>query len=94
MNSERSQAYGRVMQTVRAVGPTKLQPDEQSRIRDAADALLFCEDLDQAPAARDAIDDVTELVRHLVETGRWIPESADELLADLSACGPKVAAKL
>ena len=92
MNSERSQAYGRVMDIVRAVGPTKLQPGEQDRIREAADTLLFCEDIESAPAARDAIDDVTHLARHLVENERWIPESADQLLADLSACGPKVPA--
>jgi hypothetical protein len=94
MNSIRSQAYGRVMETLRAVGPTKLQPAEAERIREAADALLFCDDLDAAPAARAALEDVTALTRDLVESGRWLPETADLLLEDLGACGPSVAARL
>jgi len=92
MNSERSQSYGRVMDTIRAVGPTKLQHEEQEVIRDAADALLFCDDLQAAPAARDAIEKATAMLRHLVEIDRWIPESADALLADLQDCGPRVPA--
>ena len=92
MTSERSQSYGRVMDTIRAVGPTKLQHAEQELIRDAADALLFCDDLQAAPAARDALEEATAMLRHLVEIDRWIPESADALLSDLQACGPRVPA--
>ena len=94
MNSIRAQAYGRVMDTIRAVGPTKLQDDEATRIREAADTLLFCDDLEAAPAARAALEDVTALARDLVESGRWLPESADMLLDDLGACGPSVPARL
>lgn len=94
MNSTRSQAYGRVMDTLRAVGPTKLQAAELDRIRDAADTLLFCDDLDAAPAARAAIEDITALARELVESGRWLPETADQLLDDTGACGPSVVAHL
>jgi len=92
MTSERSQSYGRVMDTIRAVGPTKLQHAEQELIRDAADALLFCDDLQAAPAARDALEEATAMLRHLVEIDRWIAESADALLADLQDCGPRVTA--
>ena len=92
MNSERSQSYGRVMDTMRAVGPTKLQHHEQELIRNAADAMLFCDDLEAAPAARDALEEVTAMLRNLVEIERWIAESADALLADLQACGPRVPA--
>jgi hypothetical protein len=38
MTSERTQAYGRVVKTLDDLGPTKLQPAEQERIRDAAEA--------------------------------------------------------
>lgn len=82
------------MDTIRAVGPTKLQDDEADRIREAADTLLFCDDLEAAPAARAAMEDVTALARDLVAGGRWLPESADLLLEDLGACGPSVVARI
>lgn len=87
MNSERSQSYGRVIQMLEDLGPTKLQPAEQDRVRDAADTLLFAADLD-APGARDALEDVTSLLAGLVESGRWTQERANELAEDLGGCGP------
>ncbi len=45
MTNERTQAYGRVVQTLAELGPTKLLPGEQARIRDAADTLIFACDL-------------------------------------------------
>jgi hypothetical protein len=41
MTSERSEAYGRLMRRMRAVGATGLLPQEQEEIREAADALFF-----------------------------------------------------
>ena len=67
MTSERTQAYGRVIKTLEDLGPSKLQPVEQERIRDAADNLIFAADLAEARAA---LIDVEELVEHLVATGR------------------------
>jgi hypothetical protein len=86
MNSERTQAYGRVVRTLAELGPTKLQPAEQDRLREAADTLLFSETLDTA--VRAAIDDVEALAGHLVESGRWSAERADELRDDVLGCGP------
>ena len=40
MTSERTQAYGRVVKTLEDLGPAKLQPAEQDRVRDAADQLV------------------------------------------------------
>ena len=94
MNSIRAQAYGRVMETIRAVEVTGLSDDESDRIREAADTLLFCDDLESAPAARAAMEDITALARELVADGRWMPESADLLLEDLGACGPSVVARI
>jgi hypothetical protein len=84
MNSERSQAYGRVMKTLADLGPAKLHADEQELIREAADALFFCED----ESARDAFTRVDELAGRLVESERLLAETADQLLADLEGCGP------
>jgi hypothetical protein len=85
MNSERTQAYGRVMKTLEDLGPAKLQPAEQDRIRDAADTLIFAAGVDEA---RTALEDVDTLTEHLVASGRWSSERAQELLQDLLGCGP------
>jgi hypothetical protein len=85
MTSDRTQAYGRVMKTLEDLGPSKLLPGEQDRIREAADNLIFAAGLDEA---RDALADVEALAEHLVASGRWTAERADQLVADLVACGP------
>ena len=85
MTSERTQAYGRVVRTIDDVGPTKLHPSEQERIRDAADTLIFAASLDDV---RGVLEDVDALAEHLVATGRWSEERAAELAQDILACGP------
>jgi hypothetical protein len=84
MNSERSQAYGRVMKTLSDLGPAKLHADEQELIRDAADTLLFTEDA----GAQKVLDSVDQLASRLVDSGRLLEETADKLLSDLEDCGP------
>jgi hypothetical protein len=88
MTSRRAQSYGRVMETLRSVGEVKLHADEQDQIREAADTLLFCEDMDASSTAKTALEGVRDLARHLVATGRWTPEAADRLLEDIAGCGP------
>ncbi len=61
MNSERTQAYGRIVKTLEDLGPAKLLADEQQRIRDAADTLIFASGPDDHVIA--ALDDVTALCR-------------------------------
>jgi hypothetical protein len=85
MTSERTQAYGRVVKTLEDVGPAKLQPAEQDRIRDAADTLIFAADLDEARAA---LEDIDALAEHLVGSGRWTSDRAEQLVSDVLACGP------
>jgi hypothetical protein len=85
MTSDRTQAYGRVVKTLEDLGPSKLQPDEQDRIREAADNLIFAAGLDEAFLA---LADVEALAGHLVASGRWTAERADQLVTDLLACGP------
>ena len=88
MTSDRTQAYGRVVKTLEEIGPAKLQPAEQARIRDAADTLIFAADLDDARAA---MADVDALAEHLVASDRWSEERARQLVDDLLACGPVTA---
>ena len=85
MNSERTQAYGRVLRRLQDVGASKLHLPEQARIREAADTLLFADSLEQA---RVALEDLDALCEHLAATGRWSGESAAELAQDVLACGP------
>jgi hypothetical protein len=85
MNSERTQAYGRVVKTLEDLGPAKLQPSEQERIREAADNLIFAADFDEARGALETVDELTE---HLIASGRWTSERAQQLLQDLIGCGP------
>ena len=85
MNTERTQAYGRVVKTLEDLGPAKLQAAEQDRIREAADTLIFASGLEEA---RGALEDVDALAEHLVATGRWTDERAERLVQDLLACGP------
>ena len=85
MTNERTQAYGRVVQTLDEIGATKLLPAEQARIRDAADILIFASDLDEV---REALRDMGDLAEHLLASGRWLEERIDTLVANLLACGP------
>jgi hypothetical protein len=85
MTSDRTQAYGRVVKTLEDLGPAKLQAAEQERIRDAADNLIFAAGLEDAFAT---MADVEELAEHLVSTGRWTSERAEQLVSDVLACGP------
>ncbi len=87
MNSERAQAYGRIVATIEEIGATKLLPNEVERIRAAADTLLFSEDLD-TPGAREALEDAEALAHALVESDRWTDERAQRLFDDLASTGP------
>jgi hypothetical protein len=86
MNSDRTQAYGRIVKTLEDLGPAKLLDSEQQRIRDAADTLIFAAGPDQDVMS--AVEDVRTLAEHLAESGRWTDERAAKLVDDLAACGP------
>lgn len=88
MTSERSLAYGRVMRTLDDMGPAKLHEAEREQIRAAADTLFFAEDLGTDAEARDAVSNITRLAGQLVDSGRWLDETARPLLADVLGCGP------
>jgi hypothetical protein len=86
--AERSKAYGRVMATLRDMGPSKLLEDEQETIRHAADTLLFTEDVLAEPGAAEAVREVEQLAARLVDADRWTPERAAQLVDDVLATGP------
>ena len=92
MTTNRARAYGRVMTLISQLGDAKLHADEQQTIRDAADALFFCEDLTADPDARAALDAAEDLIGRMVENERFTPETADRLRADVEGCGPALVA--
>jgi hypothetical protein len=88
MTAERAQAYGRLMQIVTTEGPEALEPDERTMLREAADALFFCEDISLDEEAREALSRIGDLTGTLVGAERWDPLRAERVLQDLEACGP------
>jgi hypothetical protein len=93
MSPERTQAYKRVMRTLSDLGPSKLQAEEQERVRNAADTLIFCSGLSDEQTADDAMANADELCRDLVASGRWERVTANQLANDLRACGPRADAE-
>ncbi len=88
MTPERSHAYRRVLHTLSELGPSKLQDEEQDRLRLAVDSLIFAEDLTDDPAAQGALEDIGRLCHDLVKNGRWEQVTAMRLFDDVSQCGP------
>lgn len=88
MTAERSLAYGRVMKTLADVGPSKLHPTESDAIRAAADTLLFTSASELDGQALAALEQMGALAERLVESDRWLYDSADRLLQDIEDCGP------
>jgi len=76
------------MRVVSATGDAALDPAEQQVLRDAGDALFFCEDIALDDDARDALARVSDLAGQLVGAERWDPELAERVLQDLEDCGP------
>ena len=93
MTSTRTVAYRRVMRTLRGVDAPALSAVEQDRVREAADALLFCRDFDVADV-RWALAEMAVLCDELVDAERWTPRRVQRLLDDIWACGPDLTAHL
>jgi hypothetical protein len=91
---ERARAYKRVARTLRELGPSKLLPSEQDRIREAADHLIFARRLVADEAARAALLDIEHFCRDLVDSDRWEHDRAMRLADDVSSCGPALSPEL
>ena len=76
------------MKALADLSASKLHPRDQDVVREAADALFFCESLEGDPAAEQALADFYELVDRLMESERLAPETAGRLTAAVEACGP------
>jgi hypothetical protein len=76
------------MKVVSASGDAALEPAEQEVLREASDALFFCEDVGLDDDAQAALSRVSDLAGQLVGAERWDPDLAELVLQDLEACGP------
>ena len=76
------------MKVISATGEGALEPAEQEVLREAADAMFFCEDIARDDDAREALSHVSDLTGQLVGAERWDPELAEQVLQDLEQCGP------
>jgi hypothetical protein len=88
VNATRAEAYGRVVKTLEDLSESKLHAEELQIVRDAADALFFCEDMNADPSAEQALAKHYELMDRLVESERVQAETTERLTADVEACGP------
>jgi hypothetical protein len=88
MTADRSRAYSRVMTILDDLAAAKLHTDEQTAIREAADALLFCDDVARDDDARRSLDRVVDLIERMVEVERLMPETGEAILDAVEGCGP------
>ena len=87
MSPDRSQAYQRVMHTLDELGPSKLQREEQDRVRDTRRTTSSSPASSTGEAAL-ALTDALDLCEALVVSGRWERVTAERLADDITACGP------
>jgi hypothetical protein len=89
MTADRSRAYAHVMNVVADFAPAKLHAEEQAAIRDAADALLFCNDMSVDTDAREALTRLEDLFERMVAADRLLPETSERILEAVEGCGPE-----
>ena len=88
MTPERAAAYASVTSMVDDLAAAKLHTDEQTAIREAADALLFSSDVATDAEAKGALDRLDDVIDTLVATERLMPETGEAILDAVEACGP------
>ncbi len=76
------------MTVIATEGDAALTPAEKEVLREAGDALFFCEDVALDDDAREALSLVSDLTGQLVGAERWDPELAEQVLQDLEDSGP------
>jgi hypothetical protein len=90
MTSDRAQHYAALMTFLRDIGPAKLQPAEQDRVREAADTVVLAGAWDDA--VERALEDVDDLAERLVDGGRWEADGAERLVEMVADCAPDAVA--
>lgn len=86
MITERSQAYARIMRTLRAFDALAASTDDIARLRDACATLAFA----QSPTPRDrqAMTEAIIALADLVARGCVTSELAAAMVEDIGRCAP------
>lgn len=89
MTKNRARAYGRVTALIDELGPAKLHAREQQTIRDAADAVLFTNDITSDREVVELLDALDRMMDGMVESGRMQQGTADDIVEAVERCGPQ-----
>jgi hypothetical protein len=89
---DRADSYLRLTRFLSEDGPARLHPDEDERVREAADTLVLSPAW--SPDVARALDDISDLAGRLADSGRWELEAAERLIEQVAACGPDEAGAL
>lgn len=87
MTNERHDRYRQARDRIASVAAAKLQPGERELLEDCAEGLLL------SASAEEAIGfslSARQQLRRLVDSGRWLESSAQELADLIDSCGPQV----
>jgi hypothetical protein len=87
MNAQRYQSYLEAQSLIDRMSGSKLHPDEEGILRDAAEGLLLHRD----PSSEEADElraRASDQLASLVESDRWLPETAETLLGAIEGCCP------
>lgn len=87
MTNERHEAFIKANDIMDRLGPSKLQPEEESLLRDAAEGLLLCGD-PECEEAEDYRRNTAAQLEVLVHSGRWLEDTARMLAAAIQDCCP------
>lgn len=80
--TERGDAFIALSRELESLGPAKLHPQEKTTLTEAANARLFDE-----PEAETASEAASQLLDSLVESGRWLGDTATKVRELLLGCG-------
>lgn len=80
--TDRGDAFIALSRELEALGPSKLHPQEKTTLTEAANARLF-----EEPEATDALEAANQLLDSLVESGRWLDDTAAKVRELILGCG-------
>lgn len=87
MDATRYEHYQQAMALIARMAPAKLHPHERACLEDAAEGALLCRPGEDPEVL---FAQAREQLEALTDCERWLPESADALLAQIEAAGPQL----
>lgn len=85
MTPERHEAFKRASEIIDRLAAAKLHDDEERILREGAEDLFLCRDVESAEA-EETRKQVNETLDRLVESGRWSEGQAEPLREAIREC--------